>query len=94
MEPHLRYLLHSYIDLGRDTIRLSRCCVTRIPTLQLIARQPSYTSVKETILYIENRAHYDKRVKEIVEQSWGNDDDDDDEDDEEEEEKTQEIDIW
>ncbi len=47
-------------------------------------------------LISENRALYDKRVKEIVENSWGNDDeddDDDDDDDEEEEEKTQEIDI-
>merc|ERR1712110_936971 len=69
--------------------------LTSIQSLLTYPNPNSPANVEAAKLYQENRREYEKRVAQIVEESWNDDDDDDDDDeddDEEEEDEDEDID--
>merc|ERR1719412_3194752 len=64
--------------------------LTSIQSLLTDPNPNSPANVEAAKLYQENRREYEKRVAQIVEESWNDDDDDDDDDDEDDDEEDDE----
>merc|ERR1712217_949913 len=64
--------------------------LTSIQSLLTDPNPNSPANVEAAKLYQENRREYEKRVAQIVEESWNDDDDDDDDDEDEDEDIEQE----